>query len=174
MINVNRTDKFLQSSCDLPGHPCAWSPDKAYRYSLWRMWGPGEIPCLFIGLNPSTADETEDDPTIRRCKNFAKSWGCDSLIMTNLFAYRATDPKHMKAASDPIGPDNDAWLIRLSSIAKIKVAGWGVHGSHLERSLAVIDLLNGLQCLGFTKDGYPKHPLYLRSDSVLIPYNCAA
>lgn len=152
---------------NLPGWPCAWSPCKRYRYVLWRTWGPGTKPAMFIGLNPSIADETQDDPTIRRCKAFAKSWGCDSLVMTNLFAWRATDPRDMKAADDPVGPDNDAWIDRLAAIAHVKIAAWGVHGAFGGRDRIVAARIPDLMCLGLTKDGAPRHPLYLRSDAEL-------
>ena len=154
----------------LPGYPCSWSPCKRYRYTLWRRWGPGTHPAMFIGLNPSTADETQDDPTIRRCKAFAKSWGCDSLIMTNLFAFRATDPRDMKAAEDPIGPENDGWLERLAGIAHVRVAAWGVHGFFGERAMQVAAVLPDFMCLGTTKDGHPKHPLYLPATAELRPW----
>lgn len=147
---------------------CAdFSPCRKYRYSLRRHWGdmlnddaPGYV--MFIGLNPSTADETNDDPTIRRCINFAKAWGFSGLCMTNLFAFRATDPKDMIAADDAVGPDNDAWLRCLSDGASLVVAAWGVHGTHQGRDKAVAGLLGAMDCLGTTKDGHPRHPLYVR------------
>ena len=86
-----------------------FSPCRRYRYTLWRDWNPllpDNVYAMFIGLNPSTADETNDDPTIRRCINFAKSWGCDSFCMTNIFAFRATDPKVMIAEPEPVGIDH--------------------------------------------------------------------
>ena len=93
---------------DLPGHPCSWSACKRYRYTLWRVWNaqPKKI-CMFIGLNPSTADEFENDPTVRRCIGFAHREGCDALVMTNIFAFRATDPGDMKAVEDPVGVHNN-------------------------------------------------------------------
>ena len=148
---------------------------RTYRYALTRIWGAGPKRCAFIGLNPSTADETADDPTIRRCVGFAKAWGCDGLVMLNLFAFRATDPKVMLAAADPVGPENDAYLKRLVVQEGPTVAAWGVHGSHRGRSLAVLDLLEyPLFCLGRTKDGKPKHPLYLPASAPLLPFNAAA
>lgn len=89
---------------------------RTYRYELWRTWDESKPYAMFIGLNPSTADETEDDPTIRRCINFAKTWGYGGLCMTNLFAYRATQPEDMKRASDPIGNKNDETLILLAKM----------------------------------------------------------
>ena len=154
----------------LPGYPCAWSPCRRYRYVLWRLWGSGARPAMFIGLNPSTADETQDDPTVRRCKAFARSWGCDSLIMTNLFAWRATDPREMKAADQPVGSENDDWLYQLAERAHVRVAAWGVHGLWLERAMQVAAVLPDLECLGRTKDGHPRHPLYLAGTTQLEPW----
>lgn len=131
-----------------------------YRYTLWRRWGPGGT-CMFVGLNPSTADATIDDPTVRRCIGFARSWGYGSLMMTNLFAWRATDPRDMLAAEDPVGPDNDQTLRACWMNAKIAVAAWGAHGTHRGRGEHVRAMLPALHYLRLTKDGHPWHPLYL-------------
>lgn len=146
---------------------------RTYRYTLWRRWattGAGYL--LVVGLNPSTADETTDDPTIRRCVDYAKRWGFDTLCMVNLFAYRATDPAVMKAAADPIGPDNDRHLWKLSQHAGLILAAWGAHGGHWSRDAEVRQNLAhcDLHALGFTKDGAPRHPLYMRADCQPIPY----
>lgn len=126
---------------------------------------------MFVGLNPSTADEVEDDRTIQRCVNFAKRWGYGSLCMVNLFAYRATSPKAMLAHADPIGVDNDRWLVEFADDAAVVVAAWGASGTHLQRDQAVIRLLAGkLSCLGRTKGGHPRHPLYVRADANLCSF----
>lgn len=143
---------------------------RTYRYSLWREWIGGEGYAMFVGLNPSTADEIQDDPTVRRCINYAKAWGYSALCMTNLFAFRATDPAVMKSAIDPVGPDNDAHLIALAAEAGVVVAAWGTHGAHQGREAHVLDILPHLHCLALTKDGHPNHPLYLRKTLVPIPY----
>lgn len=96
--------------------PATFDRQRVYRYTLWRRWSEGERYVQFICLNPSTADETNDDPTMRKCVKFAQTWGYDALCMTNLFAYRATDPRVMKAALDPIGFGNNRWLLRIRSI----------------------------------------------------------
>ncbi len=83
---------------------------RKYRYALWRTWDKSKPYAMFIGLNPSTADETENDPTINRCINYSKDWGFGGLCMVNLFAFRATDPSDMMASKDPIGSDNDDWI----------------------------------------------------------------
>jgi len=121
---------------------------------------------MFIGLNPSTADETTDDPTLIRCMNFAKSWGYGGVCMANLFAYRATDPLEMKAASNPIGSQNNKWLTLLAKDAGLVVAAWGNDGVFLNRSKQVKRRLLSLQCLKMNKSGEPAHPLYQRSDVV--------
>ncbi len=136
------------------------SPCGHYRYALERRWGPG--PCaLVIGLNPSTADASRNDPTIRRCIGFARAWGYDALCMANLFGYRATDPATLLQVADPVGPENDATLISLARDAAVVVAAWGVHGRHRGRDQAVRRMLPDLHVLRLTKAGHPGHPLYL-------------
>lgn len=141
------------------------SPCRTYRYELWRKWGDlfdaGAGYAMFVGLNPSTADETEDDPTIRRCIAFAKAWGYSALCMTNLFAFRATDPGDMMVAANPIGPGNDAHLTKCAAAAGIVVAAWGVNGTFMDRETKVRSLLPNLHYLRLTKAGNPGHPLYL-------------
>lgn len=139
-----------------------FSPCRKYRYALWRKWDDrlDAKMVAFIGLNPSTADETQDDPTIRRCIGFAKAWGYGSLCMLNLFAFRATDPKEMLAADDPVGPDNDFTIQRMSLRVDC-VAAWGTHGTHRGRDKAVRGMVENLHYLRLTKDGHPAHPLYL-------------
>lgn len=137
-----------------------FSPCRRYRYALWRRWGAGEY-CLFIGLNPSTADETDDDPTTRRCKSFAAAWGYSAVCMANLFAWRATDPAEMRRASDPVGPANDAVLSAVHSQAGISIAAWGTHGHHLARGPTITREYQPLYHIGLTRGRCPRHPLYL-------------
>lgn len=146
-----------------------------YRYELVREWASNR-PCCFIGLNPSTADASEDDPTIRRCIGFAYEWGCGSLIMTNLYAYRATKPQDMfkarKSGIDIVGPRNEEFLESVMDGGGIIIAAWGTHGSESERGKAMIE--TGLvQHLGLNKKGSPKHPLYLRKDTKPQPFEQA-
>lgn len=149
-----------------------FSPCRTYRYSLWRRWGmPEQGYAMFIGLNPSKADEVEDDPTVRRCIQYAKNWGYGALCMTNIFAFRATDPAVMKAHSEPIGPDTDTALVELAKNAGVVVAAWGNHGSHGGRAQQVIALLPNLHCLKVTKAGQPSHPLYLRKALTPMRYD---
>lgn len=158
---------------DLPGFPCAWSPCKRYRYTLWRLLTTGVSPlkyALWVMLNPSTADESQDDPTIRRCIKFTQDWGLDALCVCNLFAFRATNPADMKASDDPTGEDNDYWLAKLSAGATVTVAAWGDHGTFQNRERAVRLILPDLHALSVNKGGQPGHPLYLKGDSKLLPY----
>ena len=150
-----------------------FSTCRTYRYTLWREWAGGNGYAMFVGLNPSTADETRDDPTIRRCIGFAKAWGYAGLCMTNLFAFRSPNPKNMKVVPDPVGPENDAHLAALSELAGVIVAAWGTNGTHRGRDIAVRHLLPGLHCLSMTKSGHPGHPLYLPKTLVPIPMRTA-
>lgn len=142
-----------------------FSPCRNYRYALWRRWDRGGPLVMFIGLNPSTADETEDDPTIRRCIGFAKLWGAGGLCMTNLFAFRATNPRDMIDHLDPIGPENNFWLQEVAARSGMIIAAWGAHGKHKGRDRDVLNIIPTLYCLGTTKDGQPRHPLYIKADT---------
>lgn len=139
---------------------------RKYRYTLWRRWDDVRelLYVMFIGLNPSTADEKNDDPTIRRCVRYAQDWGYSALCMTNLFAFRATAPEAMKATKNPIGPKNDHFLLDVSKGTDVIIAAWGVHGTYLERDEEVKKLIPRLSVLKLTKNGHPAHPLYLRKD----------
>jgi hypothetical protein len=119
---------------------------------------------MVVGLNPSTADETRDDPTIRKCVGFAKRWGFGALCMTNLFAFRATNPRVMKGSPQPIGEENDRWISACAKEAGRIIAAWGVHGGFMARDEEVLELIDGVECLQRTKHGFPAHPLY-------VPYN---
>lgn len=147
-----------------------FSPDRLYRYSLEIRWAPGPS-FMVIGLNPSTADEYRDDPTVRRCKWFAKSRGCGALWMCNLFAFRATDPKVMKAHPSPEGPENDRWLLASYMLSDHVLAAWGVHGSHRGRAEHIQRLLGPMITLGLNRDGSPKHPLYVPGATTFTQFN---
>ncbi|MCP4431209.1 MAG: DUF1643 domain-containing protein [Gammaproteobacteria bacterium] len=144
---------------------------RQYRYALWRSWDDTKPQVMFIGLNPSTADETNDDPTLIRCINFAKSWGYGSICTANLFAFRATQPQQMLSAADPVGKDNDRWLKRLSLDAALVVAAWGNDGVFQNRSVAVRKLIPHLHYLKLNRSGEPAHPLYLRKSLKPLPLN---
>jgi len=142
---------------------------RRYRYWLRRSWDNDLPQCAFIGLNPSTADAQTDDPTLRRCVDFAKQWGCGSLLLVNLFALRATDPRALTTVPDPIGPRANIWLRRAKHESKLLVAAWGNGGMLQNRGHTVAMLLGALQCLGVTAQHMPRHPLYCPKNTPLIP-----
>lgn len=149
-----------------------FSPCNLYRYTLWRSWSTGAGTVNFLMLNPSTADETANDPTVERCEQRARDWGFSRLVVTNLFGFRATDPEDMKRAVDPVGPDNDAAILTAACEADRVVCAWGAHGSFLGRSATVVRLLAGIDLWAFrlTLEGEPYHPLYLAYGVQPIPF----
>lgn len=150
-----------------------FSSDRLYRYTLWRNWGT-EPYLMIIGLNPSTADEIKDDPTLRRCVGFARREGFGALCMTNLFAYRTSDPRELNCIVDIVGRDNDYWLCQMARNAGCIVAAWGTKGVLKGRDREVIALIGhgkNLYCFGKTKQGHPKHPLYLSNSVPLERWN---
>lgn len=199
-----RVSPYIDAGADI-------SPCGKYRYRLWREWRLHPLPaqwdmwtnddgspivdgagqqlgepktCLFVMLNPSTADGKEDDPTIRRCVGFAKSWGYDRMEVVNLFAYRATDPRNLlalKHSDEPWGIDNQSKIYRAmdKSVNRI-VCAWGAHGTHLGQGETVLGWIEDyaefldetpeIVALGLTKDGQPRHPLYLAKDATPFAY----
>lgn len=152
------------------------SEDGRYRYRLTRgseLGCPSALPpAVFVMLNPSTADGLVDDPTIRRCRGFAREWGCPGLVVVNLYAYRATKPADLKWADDPVGPLNDAFLASACHKQDV-ICAWGQHATQ-ERIFEVWQILYRARartfCLGLTKDGRPRHPLFVPYDQPLVPY----
>ncbi len=144
-----------------------------YRYSLWRSWS--HLPRVgFVMLNPSQADATLNDPTIRRCIGFAQSWGYGGLEVVKLFAYRTKSPADLQRIRDPIGTDNDRYLLTLRERVDTIVFAWGNWGTLKGRDRTVMKQLNSQQnvfCLGITKTGQPRHPLYLKRDTRLTKLN---
>ncbi len=146
-----------------------YSDDEQFRYLLTRVWDPEGPRALFIMLNPSTATEVQNDPTVERCERRARVLGFGAFRVTNIFAYRATDPKVMRAQPDPVGPENDRAILEslewVSGPQDRVICAWGAHGAHLGRGAAVETLLRGadrpLYHLGLTQAGAPKHPLYI-------------
>ena len=145
-------------------------PTGAYRYTLTREWDPWLPVACWIMLNPSTADATKDDPTIRRCIAFSKRWGYGSIEVVNIFAYRATAPADLWPLSDPIGQENDTHIDAAVQRAAIVIAAWGVHGAYRGRGAEVARRFDGLKYLGATKDGHPRHPLYVRGDTLPVDF----
>lgn len=149
-----------------------------YRYKLTRQARDMHSTCgpaLFIMLNPSTADAALDDPTIRRCMGFAKAWDCAGLVVANLYALRATNPADLWKNSDPVGEENDMILAALIREHETVVCAWGAN-ARTERVDIVRKMFHRLSrpmCLGITKAGAPRHPLYIRADQPLIDWNPA-
>lgn len=139
-----------------------FSECRRYRYQLTRKFGSDSKTINFLMLNPSTADDIENDPTVERCERRAERLGFDRLIVTNIFAWRDTDPGKMKKAEYPVGPENDRWILKSASESDMIVCAWGNNGLHLGRCNDVVNLLRGykLFCLKET-GGQPHHPLYL-------------
>ncbi|MCK0167854.1 DUF1643 domain-containing protein [Jannaschia sp. S6380] len=143
-----------------------YSDDERYRFDLLRVWDADGGRINFVMLNPSTATELANDPTVERCERRARTLGFGAFRVTNIFAYRATDPRDMRACSDPVGgPANDAAIREAALWADRVVCAWGTHGAYLDRGAQVERLLRGtgrpLDTLGLSKDGHPKHPLYI-------------
>lgn len=162
-------------------HVAVFSPCRLYRYALTfavrkaRGRGPVEgPPGVFLMLNPSTVDADRLDPTLTRCRNFARLWNWSTVTVVNIFAWRSTDPAGMKAAADPVGPANDAAILAAVRAADgLAVAGWGVHGEHRGRSGEVLAMLAGEGvdplALRVTKAGHPGHPLYVPGRTPPLP-----
>lgn len=154
-----------RSSADIEGD---------YRYSLERWWGSADEPITFVMLNPSTADATADDPTVRKCMGFAGRWGFTGLIIVNLFAYRTTDPLKLPSTKETaVGPRNNEAILAAASQSTKVVCAWGIKGRLFRRDQEVIDLLrprHDLFSLGSNKDGNPPHPLYLPYNTALLPF----
>lgn len=152
-----------------------YSDCEAFRYSLTRVWDKGRTRALFVMLNPSTATEVQNDPTVERCERRARALGFGAFCVTNIFAYRATDPKVMRAQSDPVGPENDTAILDGAAWADAVICAWGTHGEHLMRGPQVERLLRAqpkpLSHLGLSKAGHPKHPLYISYNQNLINWD---
>lgn len=142
-----------------------------YRYLLWRIWDKTKQYAVFIMLNPSTADAQADDPTIRRCINFAKFMGYGGIKVVNLFAFRATDPLELKKVYDPVGRENKAYIQEAVKDAGVIIAAWGAKGKNMHTDIrSLLSEVPKIYCFGATKDGCPKHPLYLKANSKLREY----
>lgn len=156
------------------GRGAVLSDDGLYRYQLSRQWGPNPRNCiLWVMLNPSTADADSDDPTIRRCIGFSRRWGFDALKVVNLYALRCTRPVHLEHHPDPVGPDNEEWIAHsLESVDQV-VFAWGAHKPPRTAPYDVVlnvETIIGstnlpIVALGWTQDGHPRHPLYVKGDS---------
>lgn len=142
-----------------------YSDCERYRYALTRTWDAASDKVLFIMLNPSKATEMQNDPTVERCERRARTLEYGAFRVANIFGLRETDPKKLRADAHPIGPDNDAEVARACHWADVIIAGWGTHGAYLGRGAEMLAVLRRagqpLFHLGLTKDGHPRHPLYI-------------
>jgi len=142
-----------------------FSSCRRWRYLLWRRWDPARPAANFLMLNPSTADEWRLDPSCTRARNYAERWGFGSVLITNIFGWRATDPDEMKAVRDPVGRGNDRAIVRAARESALVVCAWGNHGAHMDRSTRVRTLLEEAKVeprvLRMNAGGEPAHPLYL-------------
>lgn len=151
-----------------------YSDCERYRYALTRVWDAEGGRINFLMLNPSTATEVQNDPTVERCERRARALGFGAFRVTNIFAYRATDPRDMRAQPDPVGPENDAAILAAADWAGTVICAWGTHGAHLGRGPQVEALLRAgpfaLMHLGLSKAGHPKHPLYIGYQTQPAPW----
>ncbi len=156
---------LMRASFDCTAAGARFSRCRRWRTLLWRCWDASLPAANFLMLNPSTADERVLDPSCSRARRYAERWGYGTLLVTNLFAWRATDPEQMKAARDPVGRGNDRAILSAARAAGIVVCAWGNHGAHVGRSAAVLSMLResgiALHVLRLNGSGEPAHPLYL-------------
>ena len=161
-----------------------YSDCERYRYALTRVWDETAARLTYVMLNPSTATEVQNDPTIERCERRARALGYGGIKITNIFAWRDTDPKNMKRAQHPTGPDNDRLVTDAAHWGDLTLCGWGAHAVHLGRGTEMAAVLRAtgrpLATLGTSKAGHPRHPLYISYktqptswDGVIRPDICA-
>jgi hypothetical protein len=151
-----------------------YSDCERYRFALTRIWQSASPRALFVMLNPSTATEQQNDPSVERCERRARALGFGAFRVCNIFAWRETDPRKMRAVADPIGDGNDAAIAEGCDWAGTVICAWGTHGAHLGRGPAVEALMRAtgapLHHLGLTRDGHPRHPLYVAYTTPPIPW----
>lgn len=146
-----------------------FSSDRKYRYALWRVWDRSKPLVMFIGLNPSTANEIDPDPTITRVMNFARDWGYGGFYMMNLFGIVSSKPAIPLTDPDPLG-DNDQWLWKIAGQCERIVFAWGVFKQARARAEEIKKRFPGAYCLKKTKEGHPWHPLYVAANTQIIPF----
>ena len=170
------TLEIAQHAADDVFSRAAYSPCRQYRYTLIRRYGRPQATrqerIAFIGLNPSTATELVNDPTVRRCIGFARDWGYREFVMLNAFAFRSTDPQGLQRVDDPVGTANNQQLRLWTRKSHLVVCCWGIHAALQGRDEFLRSQLQKwnvtARCFGKTQAGFPKHPLYLRKDSSLV------
>jgi len=162
--------------CNLPCQGALLTEDRLYRFRLWRRWGDGPM-VAFLGLNPSTADETRNDPTVRRCIRYAMDWGKAGMFMLNLYGWRSTDPAPLWDGSvvDPVGPGHDQHLLDVGRQVDFVVCAWGAFRKAQARGRQVLDMYAAagvqIRILQLTQQGFPAHPLYLPADLKPRPWS---
>ena len=172
---IKNTLRYLEGEESTMIRTANISEDRRYRYTLTRRWGTIESGVTWIMLNPSTADAEVDDPTIRRCMAFTQHFGFEAMVVVNCFAYRATDPKELVevGADVALGEYNGGYVREACEQSKLIIAAWGalkypLREAALSIAKVIKDAGHSMKCLGKTKDGSPRHPLYVRKDSPLI------
>lgn len=173
MEQLNLMDGMTADAADATFSPC-----KRYRYTLTRTWDPSRPRLVFLMLNPSTADELANDPTVERCHRRAQRMGFGGVGVVNLFAFRSTNPDALYSEADPVGPENDAAILSMCRDAGQVICAWGTHGNYQGRATSVLHTLAEagirLHALAINADATPKHPLYVSNDTTPIPYPDAA
>lgn len=166
MLDLPQADRLIVRRRDQGG--AVFSECEKYRYLLWRWWGDGDpdprVMVAFICLNPSTATESRNDPTVKRCITYARDWHFSGMFMLNIFALRSTDPSKLRLVDDPTGEANDTYLIWAYEQACLTVGAWGNHGGYRDRGDYVAALMPEIMHLHRTRHGHPGHPLYLKKD----------
>jgi len=163
----------------IPVHDSGAIIEGSYRYLLWRTWDVSRPRALWILLNPSMADEQLDDRTLRRCKTFSASWQFGGLEIVNLFALRTPYPRDLYQAANPVGEENEQYIIAAVRRATCIILAWGAHGSYRERDRAALALIKAHTalapcCLGVTRSGSPRHPLYIARNKQPFPFVSSA
>lgn len=165
---VAATNRKIEAMTDSIERTAILSGDGVYRYRLARRWSDGE-QVTFVMLNPSTADHTVDDPTLKKVMKLSRAWGYGGLQVVNLYAFRSPDPRDLWAATDPVGPENNEHLRAAGAEGGLMVAAWG-NNAQPERIAEVLAFpgFGELHCLAVNAGGQPKHPLYVRSDAIAV------
>lgn len=150
-----------------------FSPDRIFRYVLWRIWSQSRPLLMCTGLNPSKASETVTDPTVTQVCVRADRAGFGGLLMTNMYGFVSTDPKRLLEDSDHVGPENDAYLREMIRLAGRHLCAWGAFPAAAKREAVVLAMFKDPYCLGVTQGGHPRHPLRISYDTPMVPYRPA-
>ena len=176
MVSAGQLNLFDLPDLEKDDGFAIFSDDGLFRWILTRIWDPDLPPACFLMCNPSTADAEVNDPTVSKCIKFAKRWGCGALVVANAFGYRSTYPRRLREVADPVGPENDRYLLGAAGVTLERdgpvIAAWGKNGKLFGRDQELKLLLAGkpLKCLKLSEDGTPWHPLYIRDDTDPIDF----